>query len=116
MGRSWPSLAADKREATKVFRRRKSTARILLSAFFIPLGIGFGGMSLLLIGLRIMPLPEGGSAMPTEIESADGTRIANWTTTAKRRRMFRWITSRSLWSQRRSPSKIKTSIAITRSA
>ncbi|TDY50130.1 1A family penicillin-binding protein [Alicyclobacillus sacchari] len=83
MGRSWPSLAADKREATKVFRRRKSTARILLSAFFIPLGIGFGGMSLLLIGLRIMPLPEGGSAMPTEIESADGTRIANWTTTGE---------------------------------
>jgi penicillin-binding protein 2D len=45
----------------------------------IPLLGGFFGMSMLLVLLRILPLPDASLVSPTEIESADGTRLTEWT-------------------------------------
>ncbi len=41
--------------------------------------MGFGGMTALLIGLRLAPLPDESMVNPTHIDSADGKRLAEWT-------------------------------------
>jgi penicillin-binding protein 2D len=45
----------------------------------IPLVGGFAGMTTLLLCLRMAPLPDESLANPTHIDSADGTRLAEWT-------------------------------------
>lgn len=53
--------------------------RMWMRAILLPLASGFAGMTLLLIGLRIAPLPDESLATPTNIDSEDGTRLASWT-------------------------------------
>jgi len=57
------------------WQRRRTWTR----AIAIPLATGFTGMTILLIGLRIAPLPDESLASPTAINSADGTHLASWT-------------------------------------
>ncbi|CAM3764158.1 transglycosylase domain-containing protein [Alicyclobacillus pomorum] len=45
----------------------------------LPLVCGFGGMTALLVCLRMTPLPDGIMVNPTHIDSADGQRLAEWT-------------------------------------
>ncbi len=45
----------------------------------LPLVSGFGGMTALLVCLRMTPLPDGIMVNPTHIDSADGQRLAEWT-------------------------------------
>lgn len=71
-------LFADHSE-TKVYFKHRSPHRLWLAAFFIPLCFGFAGMSLVLVGLRLLPLPDGSVVNPTEIQSEDGLRLAEWT-------------------------------------
>jgi 1A family penicillin-binding protein len=52
----------------------------------LPLVIGFGSMTALLIGLRLAPLPDESLANPTHIDSADGKRLAEWTLKGSRAR------------------------------
>ena len=47
--------------------------------FLIPLITGFGGTAVVLLSLRYAPLPDASLANPTEIDAADGTRLADWT-------------------------------------
>lgn len=70
---------SNKREATKVFRRHRTRLRLWTTVIFLPLTIGFTGMSLLILSLRMLPLPVQAAVNPTEIESDDGERLAEWT-------------------------------------
>lgn len=45
----------------------------------VPLATGFTGMTLLLVGLRVLPLPDESLANPTRIDSAEGEPLAEWT-------------------------------------
>lgn len=45
----------------------------------LPLVSGFAGMTTLLVCLRIAPLPDESLVNPTRIDSADGSRLAEWT-------------------------------------
>jgi penicillin-binding protein 2D len=67
-GDAFPSQPPERNHKGKWFKR-----------VTIPLLGGFFGMSMLLALLRILPLPDASLVSPTEIESADGTRLAEWT-------------------------------------
>ncbi|MFB5190984.1 transglycosylase domain-containing protein [Alicyclobacillus fastidiosus] len=69
------------KQSTKVYRRKPRSKKLWLSAICIPLATGFTGMSLVLLLLRYLPLPEQSLVNPTEIESDDGFRLAEWTST-----------------------------------
>ncbi|MFD1675854.1 transglycosylase domain-containing protein [Alicyclobacillus fodiniaquatilis] len=67
------------RESTKVYRPRKRRPNLWLTALFLPLATGFTGMSLMLVLLRVLPLPDQSLINPTEIDSDNGYRLADWT-------------------------------------
>lgn len=68
------------KESTKVFHRRRYGKRLWFAVVLIPLITGFAGMSFVLVLLRMLPLPVQGAVNPTEIETDDGKRLAEWTT------------------------------------
>ncbi|WP_238413587.1 transglycosylase domain-containing protein [Alicyclobacillus sp. TC] len=67
-------------------KMRKPNRKTLILMVAWPLLAGFTGTALLLFGLRATPLPEDSLSDPTEIEAADGTRIASWSWTANTER------------------------------
>ncbi|WAH36901.1 transglycosylase domain-containing protein [Alicyclobacillus dauci] len=67
------------KEPTKVYRPRKRGTRLWLNVIFISVVTGFAGMSTIIILLRCLPLPDQSVVNPTEIESDDGLRLAEWT-------------------------------------
>lgn len=56
-----------------------------VKVFALPLGLGFLGMTLLLLALRTAPLPEQDLSSPTHIESGDGQSLAVWSLRSSRR-------------------------------
>ncbi|WP_236026240.1 transglycosylase domain-containing protein [Alicyclobacillus suci] len=67
------------KQSTKVYRRKPRSKKLWMAAIVIPLATGFSGMSLLILLLRCLPLPNQSVANPTEIDSEDGVRLAEWT-------------------------------------
>lgn len=59
-------------------RGRRSFVKVAATAFGAAFGAGFVGTSLVLVSLKLLPLPATAQAAPTELTSEDGRPIALW--------------------------------------
>lgn len=57
---------------------------IWTKVFALPLIVGFGSMTALLLALRTSPLPDTNDSSPTQVESATGQSLAVWSLRASR--------------------------------
>jgi len=83
-------------------RTRRSFARAAAMAFGAAFGAGFVGTSLVLVGLKLLPLPSTAKTAPTELTSADGRPIALWSPAGQARATLplgafpRWLVEATL--------------------
>ncbi|SIS73199.1 transglycosylase domain-containing protein [Alicyclobacillus vulcanalis] len=89
-------------ETRPLHRGRMSFARIAAIAFGSAFGAGFIGTSLVLVGLKLLPLPATAQAAPTQLTSEDGRPIALWSpagqvrTTVPLRAFPHWLVEATL--------------------